>query len=115
MSALPLKADIHHRGLHVRFVPEADLIDQILDGRAHAAPSNERTRERWQGERDASMKKTSCGWCTEEGCLDDPFRCRSLAASPFGKPPCPGEQVGEGNALLVMLNMHVGRLHQSDK
>ena len=25
MSALPLKADIHHRGLHVRFVPKADI------------------------------------------------------------------------------------------
>jgi hypothetical protein len=48
-------------------------------------------------------EKTSCGWCTEEAWLYDPFRCRTLAASPFGKPPCPGEQVGEGNALLSML------------
>jgi hypothetical protein len=27
-----------------------------------------------------------------------------LAASPFGKPPCPGRQVGEGKALLWMLS-----------
>ena len=25
MSVIPLKADIHHRGLHVRLVPLADL------------------------------------------------------------------------------------------
>jgi len=28
MSVIPLKADIHQRGLHVRFVPEADI--QVL-------------------------------------------------------------------------------------
>ena len=26
MSVIPLKADIHRRGLHVRFVPEADVL-----------------------------------------------------------------------------------------
>jgi hypothetical protein len=25
MSVIPLKADIHQRGLHVRYVPEADI------------------------------------------------------------------------------------------
>ena len=25
-NTIPLKADIHHRGLHVRFVPETDIL-----------------------------------------------------------------------------------------
>jgi hypothetical protein len=29
MSVLPLKADIHKRGLHVRFVPKADITAAI--------------------------------------------------------------------------------------
>ena len=28
MSVIPLKADIHQRGLHVRFVPKADIVSR---------------------------------------------------------------------------------------
>jgi hypothetical protein len=30
MSVIPLKADIHQRGLHVRFVPIADILQSAL-------------------------------------------------------------------------------------
>jgi hypothetical protein len=45
MSVIPLKADIHQRGLHVRLVPEADILqasneDDERDARALAVCSS---------------------------------------------------------------------------
>jgi hypothetical protein len=39
MSVIPLKADIHRRGLHVRLVPLADIADPNASGRRPPVPS----------------------------------------------------------------------------
>ncbi len=41
---------------------------------------------------------------TEEGLSLRPVSLPIAAASPFGKPPYPGRQVGEGGTLLLMLS-----------
>jgi hypothetical protein len=38
MSVIPLKADIHQRGLHVRFVPKADIGDRVYGSPLGAQP-----------------------------------------------------------------------------
>ena len=41
MSVIPLKADIHQRGLHVRLVPKADIRIGLWLTRLAPAPTNQ--------------------------------------------------------------------------
>ena len=53
MSVIPLKADIHQRGLHVRLVPIADLKTAALEiagARAAAGKSNRKATKSLPGE-----------------------------------------------------------------
>jgi hypothetical protein len=40
MSVIPLKTDIHQRGLHVRLVPQADISKSVLSQAKHSQPAS---------------------------------------------------------------------------